>query len=234
MNLSFYNGEHSVIFGDKHSWKDWHLIPSSAPFVPPPKARLEFLDIPGTNGKLDISEILTGFPTYESRSGSFSFIYLPDFGPSVKLYEDLLNTLHGKRMKVILTDEPEFFYQGRVSVKEFSRGKDFTSVSFDYTFDPFKLETHVSPGFRNIAVEGEKTIDLSIGNGPMRQCPGVSADAAMTVQLYKASTGSTVTVNVAASPTPIRYPALTLGPGLNRLTITGNGTISFDVRRGSL
>lgn len=238
MDLVYYNGEHSVIFGDKHSWKDWHLVPSSAVFVPPPKARTEYLDIPGTNGKLDISDILTGYPTYECRSGSFSFVYLPEFGPTDKLYEDILNTVHGKRMKVILTDEPEYYYEGRISVKEFTRGKDYTNVTFEYTFDPFKLETHVSPKYTGIPLlaETETNVDIVIGKGPMRQCPAVTSTVQATITLHKQCNNTTSIINVVPSPTPVRYPALTLGPGLNHMLILSetNGSISFDVRRGSL
>ena len=109
MYLIKYNGEHSVIFGDKHSWRDWHLIPSSPPVIPPPKPKTNYLDIPGTSGSLDISEILTGVPTYENRSGSMGFIFLTEFGSSRRMYETIMNAVHGRRLKVILTDDPEYY-----------------------------------------------------------------------------------------------------------------------------
>lgn len=231
MILDFYHGEHSVIFGDKHSWNDWHLIPSTPPVVSPPNPRTNYIDIPGTYGKLDLSEILTGYPLYENRTGDFTFVYIPDYGPSRRLYDEILNEVHGKRLKVILTDDPEYFYEGRITVKELSLSKEYSGFSFSYTFDPFKLQTHASPGYSNIAVNGTKDIDIVIGSGPMREVPGITASTTMTAVLTRASgTVSTATI----VPQTHRYPELYLGPGLNVLSLTGTGTVSLDVRKGSL
>jgi hypothetical protein len=231
MDLSYYHGEHSVIFGDKHSWKDWHLIPSSPPVVPPPKLRENYVDIPGTNGSIDISEILTGFPTYDKRSGSMSFIYLPEFGSSRKMYETIMNYIHGKRMKVILTDEPEYFYEGRITVKEYSIAAQYSGFSFDYIFDPYKLQTHVSPGYTNLTVNEERVIPLSIGTSPMRLTPMVTVDSNMTA-VYEQPGALPVSIQLFQGS--YRYPGLTIGPGGGTLTVQGNGTISLDVRGGSL
>ena len=34
-----YTGEHAIIFGNKHSWEDWHLYPAKRYVIPPPKKR---------------------------------------------------------------------------------------------------------------------------------------------------------------------------------------------------
>ena len=64
---------HSITFGDKNTWDDWHLIPSSRPLFNPPTPKTKYQDIPGANGKLDLSEALTGYPVYDNRIGSFEF-----------------------------------------------------------------------------------------------------------------------------------------------------------------
>lgn len=232
MNLQFYNGEHSVIFGSKHSWNDWKLIPSSVPVIPPPKPRTEYLNIPGTNGSIDISEMLVGYPLYDNRTGSFQFIYLPDYGPTIKLYDRIMNEVHGRRIKLILTDEPDYYYEGRVTVKEPSYSREYSGFQFEYTLDPFKLQTHVSPGYQNISVSGTKTLVISIGTSPMRQTPYITSSAAMTGSIQKAGDAAATTFNVLQGTW--RYPACTLGPGANTLTFTGTGTISIDVRGGGL
>ena len=65
---------HSVIFGEKNSWDDWHLIPTSRPVFNPPKPKLKTVDVPGGDGLLDVSELLTGYPVYENRTGSIEFM----------------------------------------------------------------------------------------------------------------------------------------------------------------
>lgn len=238
MDLVFYNGEHSVVFGEKHSWLDWHLIPTAAFVVPPPKARTEFIDIPGANGQLDVSEILTGFPTYENRSGSFSFIYIPENCPPQAMYQRLSNYLHGKRMQVVLTDEPDYYYQGRVSIREFSRGGSYSNIAFDYQFDPFKFSVLPIAECQNLRITANETkeIDIFIGNGPIRETPLVTSTAPYTVVLESETASTAKTINVVQSSVGIRYPNLVLGPGQNHLSISGtvSGTISFEARRGSL
>lgn len=234
MDLTFYHGEHSVIFGEKHSWKDWHLIPSTPPVIPPPKFRETYLDIPGTNGSLDISEIITGFPTYDKRTGSMTFVYLPEFGSSRRMYDELLNYVHGKRMKVILTDDPEYYYEGRVTVKEWSISQQYSGFSFDYTFDPYKLQTHVSPGYSNLEVEDERDIKINIGTSQMRITPYVTVDVGSSLtSVYTPNDGS-LPVSIPLTVGRYRYPGLTIGPGGGTLHVEGTGTISLEIRGGSL
>lgn len=234
MYLESYHGEHSVIFGDKHSWKDWHLIPSAPPVVPPPKLRTSYVDIPGTNGSVDISEILTGYPMFENRTGSMSFLFLTEFGSSREMYQQILNTVHGRRMKVILTDEPEYYYEGRVTVKEYSISSQYSGFSFDYTFAPYKIQTHVSPGYKDIVIDGEKVIKINVGNSPMRVTPLVTVDGAENLTAVLERPGKPAATITLLANTTMRYPGLTVGPGGGTLTVTGNGTITMDIRGGSL
>ena len=64
---------HSITFGDRNTWDDWHLIPSTRPLFNPPDAKTHYVDIPGANGQLDLIESLTGYPLYENRTGSIEF-----------------------------------------------------------------------------------------------------------------------------------------------------------------
>lgn len=70
---------HSVTFGDKNSYDEWRIVPTSRPVINPPAKKKKTLEIPGANGSLDISDSLTGFPVFENRTGSIEFIVLNDF-----------------------------------------------------------------------------------------------------------------------------------------------------------
>ena len=59
---------HSITFGDKNTWDDWHLIPSKRPSFNPPNVKSQYVDIPGGNGVLDLTESLTGYPLYNTRT----------------------------------------------------------------------------------------------------------------------------------------------------------------------
>ena len=64
---------HSITYGEKNTWDDWHLLPSTRPLFNPPPTKTKQVDIPGANGAIDLSESLTGYPVYENRTGSTEF-----------------------------------------------------------------------------------------------------------------------------------------------------------------
>ena len=96
MYITQYDGEHSVIFGNKDSWKDWHLIPTSRPVFSPPEVKTNVVDVPGMDSGIDISEVLSGYPLYKNRTGSFEFIVDPDWKPWNVLYSEIANYLQGQ------------------------------------------------------------------------------------------------------------------------------------------
>ena len=56
---------HSITIGDKNTWDDWHLIPTTRPLFAPPGVKKNIVSIPGGDGSLDLTEALTGRPTYK-------------------------------------------------------------------------------------------------------------------------------------------------------------------------
>ena len=58
----------------------------------------------------------------------------------VHKYSDIMDYLHGRRMKIVLEDDPSYYYQGRLSVNEWKSEKDWSKITFDYNVDPYKYE----------------------------------------------------------------------------------------------
>ena len=65
---------HSVRFTKKgvvkNSWSDWYLVPSSRPVINPPEPKFNTVDIPGANGSIDLTEVVSGDVVYQNRTGS--------------------------------------------------------------------------------------------------------------------------------------------------------------------
>ena len=129
---------HSISFGDKNTWDDWRLVPSSRPVFNPPAQKVKTLDIPGGDGLIDLSTALTGYPVYQNRTGSFEFIVMNDFKPWQKAYSDIMDYLHGRTMRAILEDDPEYFYEGRFTVNSWKSEKDWSKITIDYSVGPYK------------------------------------------------------------------------------------------------
>lgn len=130
---------HSIIIGDKNTWDDWHLVPTSRPSFSMPQVKSNFVDIPGGDGMLDLTAALTGRPTYSNRQGSFEFIVMNDYGYWTERYSDIANYLHGKVFKATLCDDPEYYYEGRFYLNEWKSDKNWSRIVIDYNVGPYKM-----------------------------------------------------------------------------------------------
>lgn len=155
-----YDGSHSIIFcrpdafdddtfpyggpdefyGGFHSWFSFGLMPSSRPFVEPPSQKTETIDIPGANGVVDLSNTPLGFATFENRSGSWDFYIAHDITDESweVTYDKLLQNIHGKKLAVILTDDPSYFYIGRCYIQSYTSESVCSRVTIGYDLYPYK------------------------------------------------------------------------------------------------
>ena len=100
----------------------------------PPSPKTYTVDIPGGNGKLDLTESLLGDTAYNDREQEFSFAIFNavqvdntssksteiDISKFETLKTDLSNFLHGKSFDYIMTMDPGYIYHGRFAVSEYS------------------------------------------------------------------------------------------------------------------
>ena len=142
---------HSVTFGDKNTWDDWHLVPTSRPVFNPPTPKIKTLDIPGGDGAIDLTESLTGYPVYNNRTGSMEFIVVNSNYYQVstheewyKTYSKIMDHLHGKSMKAVLEDDKEYYYEGRFSVNNWKSDKQYSKIVIDYSVGPYKWKERTS------------------------------------------------------------------------------------------
>lgn len=154
---SIYNGEHSVSFGDlgtvskggvtyntfipfANSWTDWHAIPSSRPSITHPAPAIKFIEIPGSSSYLDLTEFLTGGITYGQRQGSLSFYIDNEHENWETIRRKIVNTLHGKSVKMVLEDDPMYYYDGRFTVGNWESGASNSSITISYQLSPYKYD----------------------------------------------------------------------------------------------
>ena len=128
----------------KHTYKDYGLVINNTSTVEEPSPKTNFVDVPGSSTRLDLTETLTGEVEYNSRLVSFTLGKLLESTKWPILYRDLLNTYQGKEVKVILDDEPEYYYQGRAELSDFSRSQMLGSFKFTLDADAYKYEVYDS------------------------------------------------------------------------------------------
>ena len=135
---------HSIFFGEKNTWDDWHMVPTSRPVVNPPTQKTNYLDIPGSDSGLDLSESLTGYPVYNYREGTFEFLVMNDYQSWDILYADILEYLHGKKMRMVLEDDREYFYEGHFEIKEWKSTYPWSTINIGYKVSPYKWNVNDS------------------------------------------------------------------------------------------
>lgn len=236
--LEIVNGVSSIV--GKNTWDDWHLIPSSRPFVAMPEVNANAVDIPFRDGSLDITEAVTGFVTYKDRDGSWEFYIHNDYSYWANLLREIANYLHGKRFAVWLEDEPEYYYEGRLSLEDYKPGKNYSTLSIHYVLHPYKLslrttaDSYVWDTFNFEtgyaidlqAVDIPATIDLY--GGRMRTGMIITTtDAGATVSL---NNGESVALSQGVNHLEDLIPL----EGHNTLTFTGTGSVTVQYREGSL
>ena len=85
-----------------------------------------------------MSQSLTGYPVYQNRTGSIEFIVMNDFKPWHMAYSDIMDYLHGQKLRAVLEDDPEYFYEGRFTVNVWKSEKDWSRITIDYDVGPYK------------------------------------------------------------------------------------------------
>ena len=142
-----YNGEHALLIQKfeedpmtgswDNTWDRWHIAPSSRPYVVPAEPKLDYVDVPGADGSLDFTEILSDV-RYSDRVGSWSFIVDHNQWNWPELYSSFMNEYQGHDLRIRLVDDPEYYYEGRISLKDYKQGSSWSSFEIDYHFGPYK------------------------------------------------------------------------------------------------
>lgn len=159
---------HSVTIGSMNTYTDWHLVPDGRPVIAMPEVRKNYVEVPGMSGSLDLSESLTGYPLYEKREGELKFHVLNGYN-WIDIYSKIAAYLHGKKHKMVLEDDPNWYYEGRFHIVEWISNNDGTwsDITIGYNLDPYKKfhldSTEIKPAyFSELIVPNNTTTHVDI------------------------------------------------------------------------
>lgn len=241
---------HSLIIGDKNTWADWYLIPSSRPVINPPDVKTKYVDLPGADWHLDLSTVLTGDVAYGSRTGSIEFIVdngqLSDYKASKwnVLYSEIMDYLHGRLLKATLEDDLSFYYKGRFKVNQWASEEHNSKITIDYELSPYKyeafssiedwkwdtfnFETDIVREYKDLEVNGSLTLNV-IGRR-MSVTPSFMVKSSDKKGMKLSFNGTKYDLPDGES----RIVNIRTREGDNKFTFTGNGKISVEYRGGCL
>lgn len=221
---------HSLIISGKNTWDEWKVIPSPRPYVEMPEPVRETVDIPGRYGPLDLSEALTGHIMYTNRTGSWDFLVMNDYTGYnwVTVRDSLASYIHGKKHTIILEDDPQWQYEGRLTF-DYQPDDNWSKVSIGYDLGPFKHPISLPASYQNIAVNGSKTVTVT-GYDEWAVPTFVVSGTNGATGLYLSVNDSQHFIKEGTSV----VPNLAIGPGAHSLIFYGSGTVTIDYRGGRI
>lgn len=227
-----------VQIGEFKTFTDWGLKLESMS-VSFPEAKTGQVDIPGANGLLDLSEV-NGQICYKNRTLTLNFSLLDDYTEWHDLSSKIARALHGKVVKCILPDDPNYYYEGRFSLQSTKNSDVLADFVFSGDVQPFKMERYTAAenwlwdlfsfengivrGYSEISVSGSLTLEVIGSDMPI--VPEITCSAAMNVEIGGQVFELVEGVN--------KNYDIVLGSGRNMMKFTGNGTVSIDFRGGVL
>ena len=209
-----------ITFSTVHTYRDFGLILTKKE-IGSPAVKENKLDIPGTDGSIDMTDFF-GEPKYENVIHKFEFSALVSPGEAPALFSRVKNALHGKKRKIILDDDPAFYYVGRCHVSSYTDEKGIGKLSIECDCEPYKYK--ISKTAITIAINGTQTVTLT--NARKRAVPAITATGAMTIGFGGGSW------SISAGTYTI--PELELAEGDNPVEVTGAGSITFTWQEGDL
>lgn len=211
----------TVDFDNFNSALDFFLIRTGMT-IEAAKSKVETIEVPGADGVLDFTDYF-GEVYYANRQITLEFELIEPMADFQKIYSAVQNALNGKRMKIVLSEDVDFYWMGRVSVNEWKSNGRVGKIVIECDCEPYKYRKF--PTVKEFAVDGTTTVIFE--NLNKRVIPTFTFNAPMQVTF-----GDTVfNVDTAGQWSDAR---LAFVQGANTVTFTGNGVVSVEYQERGL
>lgn len=210
-----------IRFGTKWAHADYGLI--VAPYaIPMPEPQTTFVEIPGRDGALDLSEAF-GAVRYADRTIPLT---LYARAPYDTLLSSFAADVHGRRMNVIFDRDPIYYYNTRITIEDVERHWGYCELSLECRAKPYKLE-HFETA---ITVLPSNSATVTLTNSRMPVVPSITVSAEMAFAFTISEKDYSVTLPAGTHT----VPSLVLMEGDTKIEITGTGRVTFTYRKGAL
>lgn len=208
-----------IYFDDIHSYRDLNLVLSEVN-IPPATVKTKYIDIPGGDGSVDLTEAL-GEVKYKDRDCSFTFTVFP-YENFEKKKKQISNLLNGKRCKITLDKDPEYYWVGRCTINEYVSDKNLHRIVVGVTVAPYKLKRTQTI----VTVPAGTSVAYTLENGRKSVVPTITTTAEATVifegNTYNLGVGTHTILNIE------------LKQGKHQVTVTSSSPVEFTYQEGDL
>lgn len=185
-----------------------------------PEPKISTVEIPGSDVVLDFTEAFGGVH-YSPRNIELTFLSLEPWSDQMQQDSSVKNALHGRKMNIVFSDDPSYYWIGRINVGDWQYYKGAGKIKVTIEAEPYKYKVTETI----VTSSGNETVTLS--NGRRAVVPSVSTDASITL----AWDGYSISVDEGNDQI---IPQLVLEEGDTEVEITGAASVSFKYQEGSL
>lgn len=228
-----------------HTLNDWHLALGNNNYIGDPEIETTYIEIPGRDGLLDASEVLTGRRVYKKRSLAFSLGGKRDRLNWDSIISTWRNEINGRIVQITIDNDPQYYWRGRAYVQGFDRFRELGTFTLEiptadpykyshetsaepWKWDPFNFLTGVITYIGAITINGTRTV--TIPHGYMPTCPEFVVSN-KTGTLTVANGGTSYELSTGSNKIPSIYVG---GDTDEALVFTGNARVEIVYRNGSL
>lgn len=210
-----------VKFDNVHSYDDLQLILTKTKIgVPSPK--IMKIELEEYDGSIDVTNALTDVVFFNNRELQFEFSCFYDnqwYNSKASL---ILNALNGKKVKITLDDDKEYYYEGRVYL-DMNSDRRISSIVVTCDCEPYKYDVKETTKTFNVTTSQVCNIEYT---GTKRVCPVINVSASMQLVIgsayYQLKQGDNI------------VPDFVLKNGSNSFEFKGTGTAKVTYRGGLL
>ena len=205
-----------------NSYMDWGLYLEEPVTVSTPKPNTYMVEVPGRNGSLDLTESAIGRVTYQDREMVFPFVCRKKRNEWNASYQALLNAVHGRACKITCSDDPDYYYEGRVTVEEWGASGKMAFPEVRAKVRPYKTKKGKSVYSGKLSEAGE-TEQAMVG----LRCP-FNSDNLYSYKLF--TTGGYFDFAKYSECTALEFSVLIKESETRLLTIT-DGTNTYQTQK---
>ena len=213
--MAFGNG---IKFGDYHTAADWMLFLADVE-ISPPEVQTYTVEVPGRDGYLDLTDVITEDVRYYNRTLEATFdVAIVDRSTTwADIVSEIYSRIHGQKLKIILDDDPDWYYYGRVSVDGDSSSGEITITA---DCEPYKYAVSET------VYEISKSCTAALVNGRMKVTPTVTVTNETMITTSESS--------ISLSAGSYDMTDFALSEGVTEWEIETSGTVTIAYRQGRL
>ena len=229
-----------------HTITDWNLGLSNNNYIGDPEMETTYISVPGRDGLIDVSEVVSGRRVYKYRALAFELGGLHPTSNWDATISSMRNNIEGRVCRLTLDNDSEYYWRGRVFIQDFDRFRrlgtftlavpkadpykyDVLSSADPWLWDPFNFETgEITQDEAHVITESGS---VTIPHGHMPTCPELVVSDRISGTFTVTYDGTTYALENGSN----KIPAIMVGGDENvTLAFTGSATVQIVYRGGSL